>query len=205
MPRNSITAAIALLLMLPIGVALAQGGGGGGGGGGGAGSGAGGAGAAGAGGGQGGTGTSARGGGNAVGGGAPAGAVGGGAPAGAVGGGAPANSNTNSSVGATPTPQQAVPTSPAGNPPTTGGVIGGYTGAPPADAKVSPPITAQSSPPIVPDGVQGAAAEQPGSRTGLAKPADNGVSTKIVPAQPCSAAAKETDGTTTCVGIPDKR
>jgi len=91
--------------------------------------------------------------------------------------------------------------SPAGNPPTTGGVIGGYTGAPP----VSPPIAGQSSPPIVPDGVQGVATEEPGSRTGLAKPADNGVSTKIVPARPCSAAAKETDGTTTCVGIPDKR
>jgi hypothetical protein len=31
------------------------------------------------------------------------------------------------------------------------------------------------------------------------------VSSKTVPARPCTTAAKETDGTTTCVGIPDKR
>jgi hypothetical protein len=128
-----------------------------------------------------------------------------------VGGGAPTNSaTTNSSAprAASPSvasPNTATPTSPAGNPPTSGGVIGGYTGTQPADAKASPPITAQSSPPIVPDGVQGISAEQPKSRTGLAKPADDGVSTKIVPARPCGTAAKETDGTTTCVGIPDKR
>jgi hypothetical protein len=128
-----------------------------------------------------------------------------------VGGGAPTNNaTTNSSAPQTTSPSgaspnTATPTAPAGNPTTSGGVIGGYTGAPPAGAGVPPPINAQSTPPIVPDGVQGFAAEQPGSRTGLAKPADDGVSTKIVPARPCSTAAKETDGTTTCVGIPDKR
>jgi hypothetical protein len=30
-------------------------------------------------------------------------------------------------------------------------------------------------------------------------------STKIVPARPCGKAAHETDGTTTCVGIPGRR
>jgi hypothetical protein len=42
------------------------------------------------------------------------------------------------------------------------------------------------------------------SETGLNKVADDGVSTKTVRAARCSAAAHETDGTTTCVGIPDR-
>lgn len=143
MSYRSTNAAIAFLLMLPVGVALAQGGGGGGAGG----SGAAGAGAAGSGGGQGGTGTSAGGGGTAVGGGAPAGAVGGGAPAGAVGGGAPATSTTNNSAPAAspsaPAQKQAAPTTPADNPPTSGGVIGGNTGAPPAgQVAPAPPFVA---------------------------------------------------------------
>jgi hypothetical protein len=41
------------------------------------------------------------------------------------------------------------------------------------------------------------------SGTGLDKTAPDG-STKTVRAVPCSAAAHETDGTTTCVGIPDQ-
>ena len=40
----------------------------------------------------------------------------------------------------------------------------------------------------------------PQSDGGLAKPAADG-STKMVPAVPCTTAARETDGTTTCVGI----
>jgi hypothetical protein len=131
-------------------------------------------------------GTSAVGGGNAVGGGAPAGAVGGGAPAGAVGGGAPANRTNNyapAASGSAPSQQQAAPSSPTGNPPTSGGVIGGQTGALPS----------------------GQVAPTPQSPTGLAVPAEDGVSTKTVPSRPCSTAAKETDGTTTCVGIRDKR
>jgi hypothetical protein len=44
----------------------------------------------------------------------------------------------------------------------------------------------------------------PGRDTGLAKVAEDGVSTKTVRAVPCSIAARETDGTTTCVGIPDR-
>ncbi len=43
----------------------------------------------------------------------------------------------------------------------------------------------------------------PGTQTGLDKVAEDGVSTKTVKAVPCSIAARETDGTTTCVGIPD--
>src|SRR3954464_14852545 len=43
----------------------------------------------------------------------------------------------------------------------------------------------------------------PGRDTGLNKVADDGVSTKTVRAVPCSRAARETDGTTTCIGIPD--
>jgi hypothetical protein len=42
-----------------------------------------------------------------------------------------------------------------------------------------------------------------GSDTGLNKIGDDGVSTKTVEAVPCSQAARETDGTTTCIGIPD--
>jgi hypothetical protein len=39
---------------------------------------------------------------------------------------------------------------------------------------------------------------------GLDKVAADGVSTKTVRAVPCSTAAHETDGTTTCIGIPEK-
>jgi hypothetical protein len=42
----------------------------------------------------------------------------------------------------------------------------------------------------------------PATDAGLAKVAPDGVSTVIVPAVPCSRSARETDGTTTCVGIP---
>jgi hypothetical protein len=38
---------------------------------------------------------------------------------------------------------------------------------------------------------------------GLDKVAPDGVSTKTVRAVPCSTAARETDGTTTCIGIPE--
>jgi|GraSoiStandDraft_25_1057303.scaffolds.fasta_scaffold606231_1 hypothetical protein len=40
------------------------------------------------------------------------------------------------------------------------------------------------------------------SDTGLNKVAEDGVSTTTVRAVPCSTAARETDGTTTCIGIP---
>jgi hypothetical protein len=35
--------------------------------------------------------------------------------------------------------------------------------------------------------------------------ADDGISTKTVKARPCGTAARETDGTTTCIGIPAER
>jgi hypothetical protein len=74
-------------------------------------------------------------------------------------------------------------------------------GTPPGTAleggAASPPITGQSAP----TAVQGIAEQAPGSTVGLSRPAADG-STKIIPARPCSAAAHETDGTTTCVGIP---
>ena len=157
-------------------------------------------GATGAGGGQGGMGTSTGSGRAIVGGGPPPGAVGGGAPASPADGGTPSNS-------------VAAPTSPAANPPTTGGVIGGHTGVgnPPGNnndiggTKASPPISGQAQPPAAPAEARGIAAQAPNSSTGLAKPAEDGISTKIVPAKPCGTAARETDGTTTCVGIPSKR
>jgi hypothetical protein len=60
--------------------------------------------------------------------------------------------------------------------------------------------------------VTGASAPAPGAvplpeidtGPGLDKVAPpDGVSTKTVRAVPCSAAARETDGTTTCIGIPE--
>lgn len=42
----------------------------------------------------------------------------------------------------------------------------------------------------------------PRTDTGLDKVANDGVSTAVVPAVKCGTAARETDGTTTCVGIP---
>jgi hypothetical protein len=70
----------------------------------------------------------------------------------------------------------------------------------------APPATAPTSPAVPP--TVGGAPEVggpliSGSETGLSKIADDGVSTKTVGAVPCSKAAKETDGSTTCVGIPD--
>jgi hypothetical protein len=48
------------------------------------------------------------------------------------------------------------------------------------------------------------AANQPYTGPGLDKVAPpDGVSTKTVRAVPCSAAARETDGATTCIGIPE--
>jgi hypothetical protein len=69
------------------------------------------------------------------------------------------------------------------------------TGAPP-----------EQSLPAAPSAVQGFAerGDPDASGPGLAETGPDG-STKIVPARPCSAAAHETDGTTTCIGIPGRR
>src|SRR6266404_787055 len=109
-----------------------------------------------------------------VGGGAPAGSVGGGPPAGLVGGG---------STGAAP----------ASN------VPGGGT-SPEALRSQRPPTNG----PTAPKDVQGVAEEGPISPTGLSKPGPDGVSTVILAARSCGVAAHETDGTTTCIGIPDR-
>jgi hypothetical protein len=43
----------------------------------------------------------------------------------------------------------------------------------------------------------------PGTQTGRDVVASDGVSTKTVKAVPCGTVARETDGSTTCIGIPD--
>jgi hypothetical protein len=102
----------------------------------------------------------------------------------------------------------AAPADPAAARPvgTTGiGNAGDMRSSPPSATTASPPLAGQSYPPA-PAAVQGFAEhDQTVSRTGLAEIADDGVSTKIVPARPCSRAAHETDGTTTCVGIAGRR
>ena len=44
----------------------------------------------------------------------------------------------------------------------------------------------------------------PGTQTGRDVVASDCISTKTVKAVPCSTVARETDGTTTCIGIPDR-
>jgi hypothetical protein len=153
----------------------------------------------------------------AVGGGPPAGRVGGGPPAGEVGGGVPGSANPASN-GASGTGNPSInaggaravsPDNPAAgleNAPTTGGVIGGNTGVP-ANSAASPAVTGHATQghPAAPQSVQGIAEQPPAATVGLAKPGPDGVSTETVAPRPCSAAAHETDGTTTCVGLPAKR
>jgi hypothetical protein len=205
--RNPRTLTFALLITtLPVGFALAAGRGGGG---------------LGAGVGAAGTGSAA------VGGGAPAGRVGGGPTAGAVGGGSPGSMDPggNGSAGTDNPSLNALGAGSAGtrtNAPgipsakTTGSAIGGYggpTGVAPAaglPGGVSPSALKQEgppgAPPTVPKFVEGTAEEQAQlSTSGLAIPGPDGVSTVIVAARPCGVAAHETDGTTTCIGIPSRR
>jgi hypothetical protein len=160
----------------------------------------------------------------AVGGGAPAGSVGGGPPAGQVGGGSPGSNNAagNGSAGTGNPRLNAVGVGRVGNgsnapgvpnTTTTTGNIGGYGGAgvaPVADLPggTSPEALSHQRPPAngptAPTDVQGVAEQAPFSATGLARPGPDGASTVIVAARSCGAAAHETDGTTTCVGIPDR-
>jgi hypothetical protein len=155
----------------------------------------------------------------AVGGGAPAGAVGGGPPAGAVGGGSPGSNNpagngaagtgnpSRNAVGVSGNPTNASPGTT--NATTNGGVIGGGLGVPPPPKPtggISPSALAKQPASdqglTVPNEVQGVAEEAPLPPTGLSRPGPDGVSTTIVAARPCGVAAHETDGTTTCIGIP---
>jgi hypothetical protein len=110
---------------------------------------------------------------------APAGTAGAGAPAGTVGGGAGSTTGIGNASSI------------------NSGPAAGTTAAP------SPPLAGQSYA-AAPVAVQGFAEQEQISPTGRAVPGPDGVSTRIVPARPCSVAARETDGTTTCVGIPAK-
>jgi hypothetical protein len=145
----------------------------------------------------------------AVGGGAPAGRIGGGPPAGAVGGGAPGSANPqgNGAAGAGNPGVNAVGTTavPSDNPasglegaPTTGGVIGGSIGVPPATvgrgaalpvaSQSQPATTGQSQPTnaTASKAVEGVAEQPPPSTVGLAEPGPDGVSTKIVAPRPAA-------------------
>jgi hypothetical protein len=162
----------------------------------------------------------------AVGNGAPAGAVGGGPPAGRVGGGALGSSNPagngaagtgNPSMNAVGIIGNGINASPGiTNAITTGGAIGGSgatTGvAPPPNSPggISPEALSRQSQSSTsskgPETLQGMAEEQLQlSTTGLARPGPDGVSTVTVAPRPCGVAAHETDGTTTCIGIPHRR
>jgi hypothetical protein len=133
--------------------------------------------------------------GQSIGGGPAAGAVGGGPPAGLVGGGvAPTNTNPTSSSGLAS--------------PAVGGATGSYTGVPQAPdtpAGGLPPgntANGKGQNPGAPKSVEGVAEEPSPSPTGLAQPSQDGASTRTVAPHPCGIAAHETDGTTTCIGIP---
>jgi len=65
-----------------------------------------------------------------------------------------------------------------------------------APAVTAPPSTVGAAPPA-------GSPLNPETAVGLDKVGDDGVSTKTVKAVPCSTAARETDGTTTCIGIPE--
>jgi hypothetical protein len=64
-----------------------------------------------------------------------------------------------------------------------------------------PPVVEQTGLPSAPKAVQGVSEEPAPSTTGLAKSAPDG-STVIVAPRPCGIVAHETDGVTTCIGIP---
>jgi hypothetical protein len=74
------------------------------------------------------------------------------------------------------------------------------------DAEIEAGLNGQSQPndARAPKAVEGVAEQPPLSTVCLAEPGPDGVSTKIVAPKSCSA-AEETDGTTTCVGIPARR
>jgi hypothetical protein len=90
-------------------------------------------------------------------------------------------------------PSSAAQPAPANSPPRASEPAAkGYTGAyAPAG---TPPIPYSTGP--LPPSDQGA---------GLNVAGPDGVSTRTVRAVPCSTAARETDGSTTCVGIPARR
>ena len=74
---------------------------------------------------------------------------------------------------------------------------------PPAGDIAPPPPMGVGAPSRVEVTPQPGSPLLPGTQTGLDKVAEDGISTKTIKAVPCSTFARETDGTTTCVGIPD--
>lgn len=76
---------------------------------------------------------------------------------------------------------------------------GSNTAPPPAAASPSP--GAAGTPPLGNPPEVGSPL-LPATDAGLDKVAADGVSTRTVPAVPCGKAARETDGFTTCIGIP---
>jgi hypothetical protein len=67
-------------------------------------------------------------------------------------------------------------------------------------APSAPGPAGSPSPDVVP---QPGGPLNPGTQTGRDVVASDGISTKTVKAVPCSTVARETDGSTTCIGIPD--
>ncbi len=165
----------------------------------------------------------------AVGGGAPAGQVGGGPPAGAVGGGTPgagypagngSAGTGNPSLNALGAGSAGTRTNEPGIPNATtksGGLgagdevgigataparsfSGGAAPTAPGNESSSSVSKREDQPPVAGDVL-----DAPFSPTGLSRPGRDGTSTVIVDARPCGVSAHETDGFTTCVGIPRKR
>jgi hypothetical protein len=71
----------------------------------------------------------------------------------------------------------------------------------PAVGDAPPPAVDQTGLPSAPRAVKGVAEEPAPSTVGLAQPGPDG-STVIVKPRPCGVVAHETDGVTTCIGIP---
>ena len=167
----------------------------------------------------------------AVGGGAPAGRVGGGPAAGAVGGGSPGSMDPggngsagtgNPSLNALGVGSGANSTNAPGIPKATtrGGEFGGGAAIGATTVAAPPRTFPGGAAPIAPGSpsnkegqptertaqpLVAGAAEYPFSPTGLSRLGSDGASTVIVEARPCGVAAHETDGFTTCVGIPSRQ
>ena len=165
-----------------------------------------------------------------VGGGPAAGAIGGGLPGardpagnGAAGAGNPTLNALGPGSSGNRTNAPGIP-----NSRTQGGAFGGGAGLGASTTGVAParaspggaaPAASNATPSSGTENKQGASREEPKAQvpitggaegapfspTGFSRPGRDGVSTVIVAARPCSVAAHETDGFTTCVGVPGKR